>query len=301
MEPREIYHERIGSVLDHILRHLDDDLSLDRLARIAHFSPFHFHRIFTGMVGESVMALVRRLRLERAARQLADSPRPVIEVALNAGYETQESFTRAFRAAFGLPPGRFRKEGEPALVLAAPSAVHFDRQIPLGIFAPPPAGDLTMNVRIERRDPIQAVYLRHVGPYVEVGETWGRLCGLAGPRGLMSGPVSMFGLSYDDPAVTPPEKLRYDACLRVDGEVSVDPPLALQELPPGIFAVTLHQGPYEELARTYAELYGGWLPGSGREPREGATMEIYLNDPCSTAPQDLRTEIWAPITGDLES
>jgi AraC family transcriptional regulator len=301
MKPRETYHDRLLRVLVHIQHSLDDDLALENLARIARFSPFHFHRIFTGMVGESVMALVRRLRLERSARQLEGSGKPLVEIALDAGYETQESFTRAFRTAFGLPPGQFRKQNRLAPMLPAPSGVHHGREIVIGGFPPSPAGTEPMNVRIERREPMRVIFVRHVGPYAEVGKAWGELCGVAGPRGLLGGEISMFGLSYDDPAVTPPEKLRYDACIRVDAGVEVDPPLATQDLPAEIFAVTLHEGPYSELARTYEALYGRWLPDSGREPREGACMEHYLNDPQHTAPADLRTEIWVPVSGELGS
>ena len=78
-------------------------------AAVAHFSPYHFHRIFRGMVGESVKEHVRRLlRLERSAQRLRDSNDAILEIALDAGYESHESFTRAFRAMFGESPSEFR-------------------------------------------------------------------------------------------------------------------------------------------------------------------------------------------------
>ena len=80
----------------HIQHHLDEAVSLDELAALAHFSPYHFHRIFRGMVGESVMEHVRRLRLERAAHRLKFSDEPITRIAFEAGYETHEAFTRAF-------------------------------------------------------------------------------------------------------------------------------------------------------------------------------------------------------------
>src|SRR5947209_7922291 len=90
------YRERIVRVVLHIQRHLDDELDLDRLASVAAFSRFHFHRIFRGMTGETVYAYVRRIRLERAAGQLKHLDQPITEIALNAGFEAHESFTRAF-------------------------------------------------------------------------------------------------------------------------------------------------------------------------------------------------------------
>ena len=86
---------RILRVLVYIQGHLDDVISLDDLAAVAHFSPYYFHRVFRGMVGESVMGHVRRLRLERAAHRLKSGDHPVTRVAFEAGYETHEAFIRA--------------------------------------------------------------------------------------------------------------------------------------------------------------------------------------------------------------
>src|SRR5213080_552501 len=102
------YKERVLRTLVYIQNHLDEVITLDDLAAVAHFSPYHFHRIFRGMVGESVMEHVRRLRLERAAHRLKFGDQPVTRLAFDAGYETHEAFTRAFAAAFGQAPSQFR-------------------------------------------------------------------------------------------------------------------------------------------------------------------------------------------------
>ncbi len=104
----EDYKRRLLRVLVHIQGHLDERLRLEELAGLACFSPCHFHRVFTGMVGESVKEHVRRLRLERAATQLKLGTAPVTSIAFDAGYESHEAFTRSFRAAFGLSPSQFR-------------------------------------------------------------------------------------------------------------------------------------------------------------------------------------------------
>ncbi len=95
---RSDYAGRVLRVLTHIQEHLDAPLVLSDLAALAHFSPFHFHRVFRGMVGESVLQHVRRLRLERAAMQLKTTADSVTSIALDAGYEAHEAFTRAFRS-----------------------------------------------------------------------------------------------------------------------------------------------------------------------------------------------------------
>src|SRR5262249_17541879 len=121
----EDYQRRILKVLVHIQSHLDEDLALDELARISSFSPFHFHRVFRGMVGEPVKEHVRRLRLERAAHRLRFTGQPVTDLAFEAGYETHEAFTRAFKSMFGESPKEFRANHRAVAYGPAPSGVHF--------------------------------------------------------------------------------------------------------------------------------------------------------------------------------
>lgn len=102
------YQEAILRVLVYLQAHLDEVVSLEELAHVAHFSPYHFHRIFRGMVGESVKEHVRRLRLERAAHRLKFTDTPVTRIALDAGYVAHEGFTRAFGTVFGQSPSEFR-------------------------------------------------------------------------------------------------------------------------------------------------------------------------------------------------
>jgi AraC family transcriptional regulator len=103
----QTYRQRVLKVQLFIQEHLAEELSLDRLARVACFSPFHFHRIFQGIVGEPVSEYVRRLRLESAGLALKTTRKSVLEIALDAGYGTHEAFTRAFRQMFGQSPPRF--------------------------------------------------------------------------------------------------------------------------------------------------------------------------------------------------
>src|SRR5580704_13809057 len=128
------YKDRTLRVLTHIQEHLDETLDLEELARVACFSSFHFHRIFAAMTGETMADLVRRLRLERAALELRSGARQVIQVALDAGYEAHEAFTRAFKAAYGISPAAFRRATGPIAIRPAPSGVHFRPGVTLTSF-----------------------------------------------------------------------------------------------------------------------------------------------------------------------
>ncbi|MGA2185428.1 MAG: AraC family transcriptional regulator [Bryobacteraceae bacterium] len=270
------YQERMGRVLVHIQNHLDEPMPLDQLAGVASFSPWHFHRIFRGMVGESVKEHVRRLRLERAAQRLKASDRPVLEIALEAGYETHESFTRAFAAMFESSPSAFR------------SGAQSPRPAPNGSGTP-------LEVSVRRIGPIRVAFARHVGPFDEVGEAWQRLMMWAGRQGLLGPGVRMVGIVQDDPEITAPEKLRYDAALVVEDGVSASGDIGIQEVGPGEYAVALHVGPYNTLGQTYVRMCGEWLPESGRELESAPAIEFYLNSPMTASPDQLRTEICLPL------
>lgn len=289
------YERRVLNVLVHIQNHLDEPLPLEELAEIACFSPFHFHRVFRGLVGEPVREHVRRLRLERAAFQLWCSSQPVTQIALDAGYETHEAFTRAFRSRFDKSPTEFREDRRKALIPAADAAIVYQ-----------PDGQLTnvafrhhegeqMEARIENVPTERVAFFRHIGPYEQCGATWGKLCGWAGSRGLFGPNTRMFGVSHDDPEVTPPEKIRYDACIAVGPDFEADGEVSVQEIGGGEYAIGMHKGPYEGMVATYGALMGQWIPQQNRQLGDGPCLERYLNDPNTTPPEELLTEIMVPL------
>ncbi len=286
------YTKRILKVLVFVQKNLDEERSLEEYARVAHFSPYHFHRIFRGMVGESLHEHVRRLRLERAATRLKRTDRSIVEIALEAGYETHEAFSRAFRALCGCSPSHYRRDNSVTLTLGA--GVHYQEDDSTNNLQLPVGGE-TMEVRIERVEPLRVAFVRHVGPYDQVNAAWDRLCTQLGKDGLLGPGTRFIGICYDDPEVTPPEKIRYDACVTVDGDFAAEDDVGVQTIGGGEYAVTTHAGPYDLLGQTYANLLGQWLPRSGRELRSEPSLEFYLNAPESTDPEDLITDIYTPL------
>lgn len=106
----ENYHARMQRVLDHIHQHLDGDLDLEALSRVAAFSKFHFHRQFTATFGLSVHRYVQLARMKDASRRLAaGDAQSVTDIAMDAGYDAPDAFARAFRQRFGQSPSSFRK------------------------------------------------------------------------------------------------------------------------------------------------------------------------------------------------
>ena len=286
-DTRQDYEERMLRVLIHLQRNLDLDPSLEELAGVAHFSPFHFHRIFQGMTGESVKAHLRRLRLEKAAGRLTQTNDPIIRIALDAGFESHAAFSRAFKSQMGISPSEWRKGHRGPLRFGTDEdSLKFLHKV---------QREIKMDVKIVKENDVRVAFVRHTGPYDQCGAAWGKLCSHLGAAGLLGGGPRFIGLSYDDPGVTPPDKIRYDACVAVDDSFQPEGEIGVQILPGGDFARTSHFGPYENLNQTYAALLGRWLPAAGRKFKLEPTREVYLNDPESTAPEDLVTDIFLPL------
>lgn len=283
---RQDWQERIERAMRYMEAHLDEGIALADIARAAHFSPYHFHRVFTGMTGEGVMACLRRLRLARAAHALAYGGRSVTALALDAGFESPEAFARAFRTAYGASPSAWR-------------GICRDKGHPSGIldFLPPikERRDMELTVTVKTLPPLRVVCVRHVGPYDQCEAAWSKLCAMAGPLGLFGPQTRMIGVGHDDPAITPPEKIRYDACLTVPDTFAGTPELPVLVIGDGEYATAVVTGPYTRLAPAFAWLCGVWGPDSGREFAGAPSLEFYLNDPGRTPPEALRTEICVPL------
>lgn len=289
------YQERILRVLVHIQENLDAAISLERLAEVAGFSPFHFHRIFRGMVGESLKGHVRRLRLERAALRLKHTQQPVTNIAFEAGYETHEAFTRAFGAMFGSAPSHFRKQRRELSLMEVSSGVHYGPAEHLDKLALADPGRSELKVRVEELAPLRVAFMRHTGPYDECGRTWERFVPRMGAQGWIGADTQLFAVCHDDPDLVSPEKIRYDVCVSVDESFEPEGEVGVQLIPGGPHAMATHHGPYEQLGAIYLQLFGCWLPRSGRVTRPLPCREVYLNDPESTEPEELLTDIYIPL------
>lgn len=265
------YAKRIARVADYIAANLDGDLSLDRLADVACFSRFHFQRIYCAQTGESVTTTVQRLRLHRAAGQVARSGRPLQAVARGAGYGSQAAFTRSFRDYFGETPGRLRAR-----------SVHLTE-----------TADMT-DIDIRTIEPIRCAAILHRGPYMEIGSAYGRLGAWAAGAGLPRG-GRVLAIPYDDPNTVAPADLRAHACLVVGPDTAIGAPAEEVTIAGGRYAVFRHVGPYSDLYRTYTVIFRDLLPKEGLEPADRPSFEDYVNDQRSTPPSALITDIYIPL------
>lgn len=283
---RTIHDERISRVCEYIHQNLDESLSLETISDVAAFSKYHFHRVFTAYTGMSVPRFVLLARLKRASFRLAfEKDQRIIDIALEAGFESPEAFARAFKRTFNQSPSAFRAE---------PQWPEWHSRF---AFKMKPYGDLAMKVEIVNFETTKVAVLEHLGAPEKVFETAGKFIEWRKETGLSPVETSKtFGIPYSDPASTDPDAFRWDVC----GSIKQDVPentygIKMGEIPGGRCAVIQHKGSYDTMDNTIYYVYREWLPNSGEEMRDYPCFCHYLNFVHEVDECDLVTDIYFPL------
>lgn len=267
------WRSRLERAANLLSERLDSPPSLEELAKAAAVSPFHFHRIWRALTGETVRQTLLRLRLEVSRELLKAKNANVTETALAVGFGTPQSFARAFRRHTGMTPSEQRAQATPT-----------DK-----------VSNHDMKVKIEQRGEIMVVALRRKGrAYTDLNATFGTVWSWAEATNTLKHLVGIFGIPLDDAESVPEAELRYDACLAL-GVATAPAPFHVFGIPAGDYARVRHAGSYDGLESTTQYLVGEWLPASGREPADFPAFHQFLNDPDHTPVNELLTDVYLPI------
>ena len=270
------------AVIEYIDRHLDQDLDLATLASVAHFSSFHFHRLFRVWTGEVLGDYVRRRRLEIAAIRLRSQLRvPVLQIALGVGFGSAEAFARAFRTRFDCTPTQWRKSKYDQIrrklgqATRKPDQARTARRTNNGASR---KKEFPMDVRIVEREPVQVAYLRHTGPQgLPVSNFWLQTVVPWMATNNLFGRVR-YGIGLDDPSVTRPELCRYDACVEVAEKEVLSGDAKRKVIPGGRYAALAFHGTANEIGKAWDALLREWLPKSGLQLDNRPFFEVYPLD-----------------------
>lgn len=257
------YHARLRRSLRHIHENLDGDLSVEALSRVAAFSKHHFHRQFTALFGIGVHKYVRLVRLKRATFRLAFREDPILQIALDSGYEGPEAFSRAFKREIGQQPSLFRRQPCWEAWRAT-----FQRigEIQMAHVQPEAAGE---RVGILTVSDTRVAVLEHRGDPALIGDSVRRFIAWRKAVKLPPRISATFNILYDNPNTTPPADFRLDLCAATDRAVEPnDSGIVVKIIPQGRCGVLRHVGSDEALGAAVSWLYAGWLPQSGEEPRD---------------------------------
>lgn len=282
---KSAYRERLYRVCDYIAHHLDEPLTLEKLSAIASSSPYHFHRQFLAFSGQPLYRYIQWLRLRRASWRLAFNPQDkVIDIALDAGFQNPESFSRAFKTAFGKSPRQFRQQ---------PDWLSWHQRVPKMTFQE----QKSMDVKIVDFPQTHVAMLQHRDSPDRVNDSaatfiaWRKATGLSPVR-----ESSTFGIAWDDPATTPADAFRFDICGSVTEAVPENAfGVANGEIKGGRYAVGRHTGSLDTISNTVWAMFRDWLPDSGETLRDGPVFFHYLNFVHEVPEHALQTDIYLPL------
>ena len=288
MKPKtaESNHKRIQRVVRFLNDHVEDNPSLEKLADVAAVSPFHFHRVYRAATGETPSGTLRRLRLARACHLLKDNARPITNIAFDVGYDTSQSFAKAFRSVTGYSPSEIRK-----------SPLDLDKVLAqLSI----PAQQLNepackIEVKVVTVEPFKVIASRHLGPHKGLFQAYGELFAWAEESGQLEQFQGIYGVPLDDPRDAPDDECRFDCCFDFGAGAVASGPFTNQTIGGGAYAVARHTGPYDGIEEKYDYIYGHWLDASAYSLREQTFYSHYLNDPDTVPPKEWITDIHIPI------
>lgn len=286
---RNDYLRRIDLVIALLQQAVANDAELPDLAALgqaAQLSPFHFHRVYRALTGETVGRTVARLRLLRALQLLSDPMRSVTDAALTVGYETPQAFARAFRQAFDASPSELRAQpARLASELARLGRAPVDEAMP----TPP------LQVEVLSLEPFSLVATRNTGDFTDLAVAYEALFGWAAEHGLIEQIAGIYGVPQQDRRDTPPAECEFDCALAFAGDITARDGTVPLTLGGGLWARLRHVGAYAGLDPATDALLADWLPHSGYTLRDTPIFHHYLDDPEQVPEAVLRTDIYLPL------
>lgn len=282
------YTRQMQKVLNYIETRLTTKISLEDIADIACFSMFHFHRMFVSMVGFTPKDYIRRRRLTRAAKELTFTKKSIVFIATKYQFESQASFTRAFKKQFGITPGKLRSTMYP-----------FARFLPVDLIKETKSkGVVAMDVKIVSKDALKIIGMKTVTTqktnnipqlWDKFNQRWQEVKNLAVADACVGvcPYVDMKGFDEDS-------EFSYIAGMIVDNFDHIPKGMVSLEVPPQKYAVVTHKGTLDNLKKTYQYIYGKWLKESGNEFSPTAELEWY-DERFKLGQEDSELDLYIPI------
>ncbi len=271
MSTQEDYIQSVYKVLHYIDEHYGDNLTLDELSAVAGFSKYHFHRIFKSVMQINVADHVRNIRLQNAVTKFKTDMN-ITQIALESGYETSSSFSKAFKKRFGTAPSGLAKR------------VNIK-------------GKTMLTPKIVEMEPIDVLFVRKTGEYMSSADSaWKSMVEFITKHDLFEKVSVRYGISYDNPNVIEAQNLRYDACVEFNGNTPHNEGEVLHKtIAGGKYAVFTHKGDYSHLDESFRSVCD-WIVANNVTLRDEPQVQKYLDlDPSVVQKEDLTTELYIPI------
>ena len=276
------YKNRINRVFEFIDKNLDSDLSLNTISEIASFSPFHFHRIFKFITGETLNKYVARRRIEKSAMDLLHSNISTTEIAHKFGFSDNSSYSRAFKKYYGISPTEFRRQNPNRLSkicqLESKNGQEYPDYDKYICIINNLKNWMKMNAKIEIKEmpKMDLAYVTSIGPQ-NLENAYGKLIRWATSQGLMSEQTKPVTIYHDSFKVTEHDKVRMSAGLLLNKPVTTEGEIGLTTIEPGKFIVGSFEIDLNEFEKSWTGLFV-WMNENGYKKADREPFEIYHNN-----------------------
>lgn len=287
------YKQKLDCVVDYIHTHLEEELTLEILAKVAAVSPYHFHRVFRGFFNETLGEFLLRIRMEKSIQLIIKKRYSILEIALSVGFTNASSFSRAFKRYFGMKPSDVLKKN-PAINsnLSTLNRKYGKALRPSDLYSSGSSntlGEYKMEVKIVQKPALDIIGLECSLAHESSMDTWLKLYRwYQENKGSHISSFKGVGIYKDDPSFTPEEKCRALQCLIVDKPVVLQAPFITSTIPAGTYAITRYtirkedEGKWgdenfeaEEFHQKIKEFTETWLAHSGYEADNYPFMMFY--------------------------
>lgn len=294
----ENYKSRINKVLVFIQENLEHELTLASLAKIAMYSPFHFHRIFSAVVNEPLYVYISRKRIEKSAAILcADKQKTIASIAFEMGFSTNAAYSKAFKKFYGLSPTQFRAE---ALAFSkigkikrknGQEQLHFSSYI-CNIDRHKEWIAARADIEVKEMPMLQIAYVAHVGAFDLIGTAFQKLARWAIPNQLPM--LKTITVYYDDPNITDISKVRQAAGIILEEAIATEGEVTVMTIPSGRCVVGKFVLEPTEFEQAWRGIFV-WLYEHGYKPSSRDCYQILHNNKPHQPPEKSRVEICIPI------
>ena len=287
------YAQRIDRVIDYFRGNLDRQVGLAELASVACFSEFHFHRIFRAVSGETLKNFTNRLRLKKAARLLRYSEQSLTDIALDCGFSSSATFSRAFRAGYDTSPRQYRKSGE---IKKSKICKELFPEDEYGLSMSAEEKRAAFPVKLIDIPERQVAYIRVTNAFEmdRVLTAFKTLIEWAKSQDIFSQGI-LFGMTVDDPHVTPKHLYRYEVCLASYSPFECMEGMSKLKMPAMRYAVIKVSGDLHKVATAWDYLYRDWLITSAYEPEHAPALEVFLDKESAMDWSHFELELCLPV------
>ena len=292
------YIERVNKAIRFIDQNLDKNLNLQTISRIAMYSPFHFHRIFSAIVNESLSEYINRKRIEKSTLYLKpDNEKPISEIAHDFGYSSNAAYSKAFKRFYGISPSKFKERNIAFSKIGKIKSKNRQEVLQFENYIcniDNHKNWINMNAKIEVKEmpSLKLAYVSHVGAFHLIGNAFGKLMRWAIPKNLSNSKT--ITVYHDDPNITEVSKVRQAAGIILTDAIETSGEIGTMCLENGRYVAGRFELSYTEFEKAWQGIFV-WIYENGFETISKDCYQIHHNKPNQHPDKKSIVEICIPV------